>query len=393
MMRAVDLQLQNAMTDGEIAVINLQSARQRAWNRFWRALEQPDIAELIVEQEQLTAQFVGDLAAFDRLEMLASELARAQSDSGRAALVAAQVACATHRFAEARASIAQAKLRDADPDAVERLLLSIDQATGEDLSRVLATRRNRLARSGRWEERVPLGALLADLGHFDQAERTYLDALRTYPDVSPFAPAWVCFQLGLLWGECVSEPQAERAAQWYRRAIDILPCYVKARVHLAEICLDQGQVAEAHALLMPALENGDPEVPWRLADVADAEGQHAETSNQMLAAHSGFESLLEKHLLAFADHGAEFYAGSGNDPARAYELARLNLANRPTLRAFEQAHATALAAGDQCAAGELLERARRRWGSTVAFAGSHLANGATRDAALDQSASQAHVTQ
>ena len=371
----------------------MQSARQRSWNRFWRAPEQPNIAELIVEQEQLTAQFVGDLAAFDRLEMLANELARAEPDSGRAALVVAQVACAGHRFAEARASLAQARVRDADPDAVERVMLSIDQATGEDLSRVLATRRERLARSGRWEERVPLGALLADLGHYDEAEQTYVDALRTYPDVSPFAPGWVCFQLGLLWGECVPEPQAERAAQWYRRAIDILPCYVKARVHLAEICLDRGQIAEAHALLMPALESGDPEVPWRLADVADAQGQHGEASSQMLAAHSGFESLLEKHPLAFADHGAEFYAGSGDDPARAYALAQLNLANRPTLRAFEQTHATALAAGDQRAADELLARAQQRWGRTVAFARYPLASGATRDAALDRPASQANVTQ
>ena len=63
---------------------------------------------------------------------------------------------------------------------------------------------------------------------------------------------------------------------------------------------------------------------------------------------SGFEALLEKHPLAFADHGAEFYAGSGNDARRALELARINVANRPTLRAFEQAHAIAIAAGDRC---------------------------------------------
>ena len=71
------------MTDGDIAVINLQSARQRSWNRFWRAPEQPGTAELIVEQEQLTAQFVGDLSAFERLEMLSYELARAEPESGQ----------------------------------------------------------------------------------------------------------------------------------------------------------------------------------------------------------------------------------------------------------------------------------------------------------------------
>jgi hypothetical protein len=80
-------------TAGDIAAINLESARQRAWNRFWRAPEQPGIAESIVEQEQLTAQFIGDLAAFDRLEMLVHELSRAEPESARTALGAAQVAC------------------------------------------------------------------------------------------------------------------------------------------------------------------------------------------------------------------------------------------------------------------------------------------------------------
>jgi tetratricopeptide (TPR) repeat protein len=341
------------MTDGDIAVINLQSARQRSWNRFWRAPEQPGIAELIVEQEQLTAQFVGDLSAFDRLEMLANELARAEPESVRSLLVAAQVACSTHRFAEASASAAQVKARGAEADAIDRLMLSIDQATGANLASVLTARRERAARPGRWEERIPLGALLADLDEFEEAERTYLEALRDYPDVSPFAPAWVCFQLGVLWGETVPDPQLDRAANWYRRAIHLLPCYVKARVHLAEICLDRGQSAEACELLTPVLDCGDPEVAWRLADVAQAAGDNAEASSFLTAARSGFESLLSKHPLAFADHGAEFYAGSGGDASRAYELARLNLANRPTRRAFEQAHLTALAAGETDAASRL----------------------------------------
>ena len=74
-------------------------------------------------------------------------------------------------------------------------------------------------------------------------------------------------------------------------------------------------------------------------------GRLADAEAQMQAARSGFELLLGKHLLAFADHGAEFYSGSGNDPGRAFELARINLANRPTLRAFEQAYAAAVGAG------------------------------------------------
>jgi hypothetical protein len=56
----------------------------------------------------------------------------------------------------------------------------------------------------------------------------------------------------------------------------------------------------------------------------------------------GFDELLRRHLLAFADHAAEFYAGSGSDHRRALELARANVANRPTRRAVKQAQAIAL---------------------------------------------------
>ena len=222
-------------TNGEIAVINLTSTLQASWNRFWRDPQRPGVAELIVEQEQLIAQYVGDLAALDRLETLVSQLASTDPEAVQTSLVAAQVACATHRFAEARVSLARAVACGTPADTTDRLGLSIDQATGEDLHRVLSVRRKRAALPGHWDELVPLGALLADLGEFAEADRTYQRALREYPDVSPFPVAWVCFQLGALWGELVPAPELSRAAQWYRKAIDYLPCYVKARVHLAEI--------------------------------------------------------------------------------------------------------------------------------------------------------------
>jgi hypothetical protein len=93
----------------------------------------------------------------------------------------------------------------------------------------------------------------------------------------------------------------------------------------------------------------------------------------MQAAQFGFGALLERHLLAFADHGAEFYAGSGNNWRRALELARVNVANRPTLRAFEQAHDIAVKAGDMEAASQIRAAATRRWGSAAAFRSSRLA--------------------
>ena len=104
MFEALDLQT----TDGEIAVINLESARRRSWNRFFADPLREGVAETVVEQEQLTAQFVGDVQALDRLKALVEQLARVESASARAALIQAQVASMMHRFADARAFLARA---------------------------------------------------------------------------------------------------------------------------------------------------------------------------------------------------------------------------------------------------------------------------------------------
>ena len=362
-----------AVTDGEIAAINLGSARRRSWERLACDPAATGVAELIVEQEQMAAQLLGDLGALERLEALAMHLARVDAMSARTALVRAQVASTTHRFAEARICLAQAAERGAPAETLDRLALNIDQACGTQLDAVLEARRSMAAESRSLEDLVPLGALLADLREFDEADETYRRGLHAYQDVSPFAVAWVCFQLGALWGELVDEPQASRAADWYRRALALLPSYVKARVHLAEIHASCGRPGDAESVLLPALASSDPEVRWRLADAMTIQGRLAEAEQQLAAARSGFELLLEQHLLAFADHGAEFYAGSGNDAARALDLARTNVANRPTLRAYEQAYAIAVDAGEPDPAMQLLAGATQRWGGTAAFRLSPLA--------------------
>jgi tetratricopeptide (TPR) repeat protein len=325
-------------TDGEIAAINLESARVAAWERFARDARLPGVAEAVVDQESLAAHFLGDLDALDRLEALASQFALVD-DSHRAALVHAAVASVVHRFDDARDHIARAASMGGPREAIERQRLAIDQACGVDLDAVLAARRRIAIVSGRLEDLVPLGALLADLERFTEADAIYRQAFDSYDDISPFPLAWVCFQLGMLWGELVPVPDSDLAALWYRRAIAYLPGYVKARVHLAEIYASRDRTGEAEALLLPALSSRDPEVQWRLADVLTAQERSEEAETQRDAARLGFEELLEKHLLAFADHAAEFYAGSGNDCRRALVLVRANVANRPTRRALAQAQA------------------------------------------------------
>jgi len=328
-------------TDGEIAAVNLESARRAAWARFARDPRLPGVAEAVVDIERLAAQFLGDLDAFDRLEVLASQFASVDNSS-RTAFVDAEVASAVHRFDDARGHLARAAQMGGPCETIERHSLTIDQACGVNLDAVLAARRQIATASGRLEDLVPFGALLADVEHFAEADAVYQQAFSSYDDVSPFPLAWVCFQLGMLWGELVPVPDPNLAALWYRRAIAYLPGYVKARVHLAEIYTSQEQTGDAEALLLPALSSHDPEVRWRLADVLIAQDRLEEAEAQLDAARFGFDELLERHLLAFADHAAEFYAASGNDCRRALELARANVANRPTRRAVEQANAIAV---------------------------------------------------
>ena len=341
-------------TAGELAVINLLSSLQRAWDVLERWPDRLSAAERVVEEEQLKAQFLGDVTALDRLTLLASELLRNNHKSASTHLVAAQVSSLVHRFADAKTHLAEAHNHGAPVDVTNRVLLSIKQALGEDLKEVLKARRRTAETSSELQELVPLGALLADLGEFEEADRTYLKAIQHYRDVSPFALAWVCFQLGVLWGETVPQPQSLRAANWYERAVGYLPSYISARVHLSEIYLDAGDLEDAEALLAPIVACGDPEVNWRLSEVLEAQSKHFEADVQRNAARSGFESLLGRHELAFADHAAEFYLSSGADPQRACDLARVNLANRPTRRAFELANVAALRVGDQRLASELL---------------------------------------
>ena len=126
MFEALDLQT----TDGEIAVINLESARRRLWNRFFADPLREGVAETVVEQEQLTAEFVGDVQALDRLEALVGQLVQVEAGSARAALIQAQVASMMHRFADARHFLARADIGGALSADVNRVLLNVDQTCG-----------------------------------------------------------------------------------------------------------------------------------------------------------------------------------------------------------------------------------------------------------------------
>jgi tetratricopeptide (TPR) repeat protein len=363
-----------AATGGEIAIQNLQSTLQRSWNTLRCWPDRPNTAERILDGEQFRVQFLGDVTALDRLATLSSDLSASVPNAASTHMVAARVASILHHFTDAKTHLTEAEACGASTAITGRALLAIKQASGEDLASVLAARRDMAETSGDLQDLVPLGALLADLGEFEEADQIYLKAFQRPRDVSPYGFAWVCFQLGELWGEIVPEPEKFRAAIWYQRAVEYLPAYTTARVHLAEILIDSGDLAAAEAWLLPVIASGDPEVQWKLAEVLAGQNKLDEADIQRNAARSTYEQLLSKYELAFADHAAEFYLSTGDDVVRACELARINLTNRQTLRAFELAYHAANQARDDDFSNGILMRASLKLGHTHAFKHSALAN-------------------
>lgn len=364
-------------TAGIIAAINLNSSLRRSWRSLELWPNKPGTADRIVDEEQYRVQFYGDVTALDRLVALEYRISSEALKSADICLIAARIASTVHRFSEATNYIRNAEALGASDVLCEQLALSIDQAIGRNLDNVLALRQ-RIARTNQSiQNLVSLGALLADLGEFDDADRAYRKAIQNYRDVSPFALAGVCFRLGLLWGETAFPRQSDQAAHWYTRAISYFPNYSHARVHLAELHLSAGRLDEAQALLDPIAASNDPEVAWRLAEIHSAKDDAEAATRHLEAARIAFNDAIHRHELAFADHGAEFYLSAGSDFARARNLASINLANRPTLRAFELAYAAAKACEDENYCARLRSEAEANWKHIKAYRTSVFGSGGT----------------
>lgn len=359
-------------TEGVIALINLESSRVRSWHMLNSFPDRSETKERVLQEEQQRIMYLSDATALDRLQVFAETLCHDTPCSVGTQIFAAKVASMRHCFASAALHLAEAEALSPRNEDLDWLRLSMKQATGENLYSVLEQRLARADAYPSLENIVPLGALLADLGHYEAAEQAYSRAIANYRDVSPFPVAWVCFQMGLLWGEIHPERNPSLAAMWYRKALSYLPAYVHARVHLAELCLEGGDFLNAETLLKPLVECGDPEVSWRYSQVLSAQRRDAEAEKFRDAASLEFCFLLKHHELAFADHAAAFFLCIGNDPVRACHLALLNLANRPTLRAFELAYSAAIASGDAPLASELADQAHSQWKHIESFAFSPL---------------------
>jgi tetratricopeptide (TPR) repeat protein len=342
-------------TRGDLALRNLSDRIDTLGKRAARA------PLLLPEREQwvdllLTrVQFTGSFADFDRAIEIAEGAVREHGDQPNVFRLRARAASAVHRFDDAERDLASAARLGADVDAP---LASMRIAQGRELEAARTFARARVERAATLEHLGLLANAEAALGEFDAADEHYAAALATLRDASPFPVAQLCFQRGVMWAEQAGNP--ERALPHYVEAVRRLPAYVAANVHLAELEARLGRRDAAIERLRGIIDHSaDPEPAGLLGELLLAKDASDPAARGLIQqARASYQALLERHRSAFLDHGAEFFAGPGADPALASRLAQENLALRQTPRAHALAIEAAFGAHDSPLACRLIDGAR-----------------------------------
>lgn len=342
--------VQQKTTRGDIALRNLSDRIDVLEKQSAKQAQPLPVREQLASALLQRALFLGTFDDFSRVLEIADAAVRAFPGQANALLLRARAASAVHRFEDALGDLDAAALLGADVDARRA---SIHVALGRDLEKARAFAKSRVDRAPTLEHLGLLANAEAALGDFDAADDHYQAALDTVHDVSPFPVAQLSFQRGVMWGEQASRP--ERALPFYAEAVRRVPQYVVANVHLAELEASTGRRDAAIERLRTIVEQSgtpghDPEPFGVLAELLLQRDPHDGSAAALIErARQGYDALLARHRTAFLDHGAEFFAGPGNDRPQALALARENLALRQTPRAYALAIESAFGAGDAAA--------------------------------------------
>ncbi|MCA9634212.1 MAG: tetratricopeptide repeat protein [Myxococcales bacterium] len=342
-------------TPGDIAVGNLAS-QITAQEKLLAKREDLGLRAALVDRYLSRTQFLGTYADFDQAEKQVELALEKHPKDPKALLLKASVDGALHRFDDALKTLDEAEKVGAKPDVIRKQKQTIWLARGEHLDEVVKERKAVADEYPTYASLTALASAQMAAGEFEAADKSFVEAVRKYRDVSPFAVAWVSFQRGVMWAEHAG--QSEKAVPLYREAVALLPQYVVANVHLAELEREAGKTDEAKRRLLSVLRPGaDPEPASVLAELLE-EDEPEQAAKYAAQAKQGYESLLKRYPLAFADHASEFYLGPGKDPKRAQALAEQNLKNRATERAFMLAIGASMLNRDLKRACELASDAR-----------------------------------
>lgn len=331
-----------ATTPGHAALTNL-SAQITGVEGAYRRNGSTGLGAHLVGLRLSRSQFTGSYDDLGIARAFAEEMLAKHGERPNLLITHASVLSSQHDFEGAKRDLLRAEELGAD---VTRERATIDLATGEGYDELLDSRHRAHDAAPTFSNTTALAAIQAAWGNFTVADSLYQAAANDYRDVSPLPLAWIAFQRGVMWGEQADRPDLARPL--YETAVQLLPDYVVANVHLAELEASDGDVNQAIARLERiAGTTQDPEPLGLLSELlADSDPTRAAALGR--EATRAYDTLLANYPLAFLDHGSELFAGPGpaHDATRALELAMTNLEHRRNARAFIVAIAAAQTHGN-----------------------------------------------
>lgn len=246
---------------------------------------------------------------------------------GEAILARALVDAAFHRFDRAMEGYDAAEKAGVQELRIRPSRASVFMARGE-YDKALALQLPMIEK--REATQIATAAVLANkMQKNADSERLFGIARDRFGDVSPFALSWIDFQHGTV---LELDGEDARARTWFDEAVDILPQYAHAVVHLAPTMTPPLAI---EMLERVQKTSDDPEVLAALAAAHKRAGHTAEPGPLVEQAKKRYDEIVAKYPEAFADHAARFWLNAGNDPKKALELAKVNAKNRPTEDALD----------------------------------------------------------
>jgi tetratricopeptide (TPR) repeat protein len=298
--------------DGEIAT------------RLSNDLSKPKDALGVVQLLLARGQFVSRIADYEKADEIAQRIASSNPNSADALRARATVHGVFHRWDDATKDLDTAEKLGAPADVLDGARGSIAMARGryDDAAKYIhddAPNASDLATA----------AVLAGLRQKHAAAQRMFDKARaTYGDVAPFPIAWMAFERAR-WLE--AQGKTEQAREWYAEALDVIPVYAHAAVHLATGDPPDKAIARLDPL---TTTSDDPDVLAALADAHQRASHDGDAKKWLEKARARYEELLKRHPEAFADHAARFYLKQG-EAKRSLELAAQNAKNRSTEEALD----------------------------------------------------------
>jgi len=304
-------------TSASIAISNLNSDIDFQTKH----VDDPVLGGPLVDSLLTRAQFFGTLKDLDTAQTLVDKAVAQRPNDPKAHLALAGVAGSFHDFALALKEIDRATHLGATVGEINRAKLPVVLAMGKCDKAITF--------GDTADDALPLdmathAAIEQRRGNPKESERLFSLARDRYRDVSPFAVAWMDFERA----RALSRQGDWTAAEhYYQEAVSVLPVYSHAVTHLTS-SVTPARALELLAALDPACD--DPDALAAKADALRRAGKVDESKAANDVARARFEELLQKHPLAFADHGAAYFMGMGKDLPRALALAKQASKNAPS---------------------------------------------------------------